>query len=280
MIGSLIITTREGLEASLIIGIILAYLARTGHHGYTRAVWAGAATAIAISVTIGAAIFVTVGELTETSEQVVEGAAMLLAAAVLSYTVIWMRHQASGLSATLQSQVSNAVGTGSGLALFILALVAVLREGVETALFLFAAASASSSKDTLIGGLVGLGVAVALGYAVYTSSNRLNLRAFFNVSGFLLIFFAAGLLVHGLHELQEAALLPAVGGQAWDLGWFLSDEEGPGIFLKALFGYISDPSLGEVTVYTGYLAAALWYYLGRRPEPAPGRSRRAAKSGR
>mgnify|MGYP005849994045 CR=1 FL=1 len=277
MLGSFVITAREGLEASLILGIILAYLARTGNGGYARTVWAGAAAAIAASLAIGGAVFATVGELAEETEVVVEGLAMVLAAAVLTYMVIWMRHQASGLSATLQGKVSAAVRSGSGLALFTLAFVAVLREGFETALFLFAAASASSPAETLVGGLLGLGAAVGLGYILYSGSRRLNLRAFFNVSGLLLILFAAGLLAHGVHELEEAALLPVVVAKVWDLRWLLDDAQGLGSFLKALFGYNADPSLGEVVSYFAYLAAALWYYL-RPPAASLRLNHRAAKS--
>ncbi|MHB1006504.1 MAG: FTR1 family iron permease [Chloroflexota bacterium] len=260
MAGSFVITLREGLEASLIVAIILAYLGRTGGHAYFKSVWVGTGAALAVSVAAGAAIFFTVGSLEGRAEQLFEGFAMLLAAGVLTYMVVWMRHQRTGIGADLREKVAVAVRSGSGVALFMLAFVAIVREGIETALFLFAATRDTSAADALLGGIGGLLGAVALGYFVYTGSRRLDLRMFFDVSGVLLVIFAAGMLAHGIHELEEAAVVPVIVEHVWDINWVLNEKEGVGSFLKALFGYNGNPSLTEVGAYALYLAASLWYF--------------------
>ena len=262
MAGPFVIMLREGLEASLIVAIILAYLGRTGGRAYIRSVWAGTAAAVAVSLGAGAAIFYLVGNLEGRAAQLFEGFAMLLAAAVLTYMVVWMRHQSANISEGLRQEVAMALRSGSGIALFSLAFVAVVREGIETALFLFAATRTATAAESLAGGIGGLAVAVGLGWVVFAGSYRLNLRAFFNVSGVLLVFFAAGMLAYGIHELEEAAVLPVVVEHVWDINWLLNENGGVGSFLKALVGYNGNPSLTEVVAYVVYLAGALWYFTG------------------
>ncbi len=269
MAASLVITLREGLEASLIIAIILAYLVRVGARGRAPAVWWGVLAAAAASAVLGAAIWATVGALAGRAEDLFEGGAMLLAAGVLTYMVVWMRHQAATARADVQGQVAAALRSGSGVALYGLAFVAVAREGVETVLFLFAATRASSPLESLVGGGLGVAVAAALGYGVYAGSRRLNLRAFFEVSGLLLIFFAAGLLAHGVHELQEAAVLPVLVEHVWNVNWLLDEDSELGSLLEALLGYDGNPSLLEVLSYAGYLGASLRYYRGPRAQMQP-----------
>ncbi len=261
MAASLVITLREGLEASLIVAIILAYLVRVGARDRARVVWWGVAAAVAASAGLGAVVLATVGTLEGRAEELFEGAAMLLAAGVLTYVVVWMRRQSRTARMALQSQVAAALMSGSDTALFTLSFVAVVREGLETALFLFAATRTSSGLETLVGGLLGLGAAAALGYGVYAGSRRLDLRLFFEVSGIVLILFAAGLLAHGVHELEEAAVLPVLVAHVWDINWLLDETSVVGSFLKALFGYNGNPSLLEAASYFGYLAASLVYYL-------------------
>lgn len=279
MLASLLVTLREGLEAALILGIILAYLVRTGNRDRFAPVWLGTGAAVAVSLAAGIAIFLTVGELEGNAEELFEGTAMLAAVAVLTYMVIWMKHQAAGMRASLQERVEVALRSGSGLALGLLAFVVVVREGIETALFFFASALASTPAESVAGGLLGLLLAAVLGYSVYTGSHRLNLRVFFNVTGALLILFAAGLLAHGIHEYHEAGLLPEVVRHVWDVNWLLPERSTLGRFLTALFGYNGNPSLVEVVSYVAYLAVSFGYYF-RRPSPrlseASGRPQQAA----
>jgi len=262
----LLITLREGLEAALIVGIILAYLAKTGNRGRNGAVWAGTAGAVVVSVLAGGLIFLTAGSIEGRAEELFEGIAMLTAAGVLTYMIFWMRRQAINIRAHLQAQVNYALQSGSALALGLLAFVAVGREGIETALFIFAATKAASPFAATAGGLLGLAAAVVLGYFLYRGTYRLNLRAFFNVTSVLLLLFAAGLLAHGLHEFHEAAVIPPLVEQVWNTNPVLSESSILGGFLKALFGYNGNPSLVEVLAWAGYLIVVGWAYF-RPPTP-------------
>ncbi len=204
--GSFVITLREGFEATLIVGIILAFLAKTGErerHG--RDVWLGVALAIGLSVAIGATLFATVGELEGTSEAIYEASAMLIAASVVTWMVFWMRRQAATIGAHLRDQVSDSLRSGGGLALAAVAFVGVGREGLETALFLFASTGESGAAVTIAGAIAGLIVATALGVLVYRGALRLDVRRFFTVTSVLVIMFAAYLVFSGVHELGEVA---------------------------------------------------------------------------
>jgi high-affinity iron transporter len=167
---------------------------------------------VVLSVAVGALLFVTVGELEGTAEQLYDGAAMLLAAAVVTWMVFWMRRQAKTIGGALRTQVGSAVARGGGLALAIVAFVAVAREGLETALFLFVSVGDNGVVQTVIGGTLGLLAAIALGMGLYRGSLRLDLRKFFLATGLLVIAFAAYLLVGGLHEFAEAG-----GGEALEV---------------------------------------------------------------
>jgi high-affinity iron transporter len=271
-----LITLREGLEAALIVGILLAYLARTGNLARKGAVWTGVGLAVVMSVLAGAVIFVTAGELEGRPEQLFEGTATLTAATVLTYMIFWMRKQAINLRAHLQAQVDAALRSGSLLALGMLAFAAVGREGIETALFMFAAARTATPVAATVGGLLGLGGAVVLGFLLYRGTYRLNLRAFFNVTSVLLLFFAAGLLAHGIHEFQEAGLVAPVVEHLWSTNRVLDNGSTVGSFLRALLGYNAEPSLTEVAVYALYLVLVGWGYF--RPPSARELSMAARRS--
>ncbi|MGH2995997.1 MAG: iron uptake transporter permease EfeU [Gaiellaceae bacterium] len=272
--GAALLTTREGLEASLIVGIVLAYLAKTENRDSFRVIWAGAAAAVAASIASGAALFFTVGELEGRAEQIFEGAAMLSAVAVLTWMIFWMRRQAANIKKELEAKLAGAVAAGSAVGLASVVFFAVLREGWETALFLFAISESSTPLSTSIGAVVGLAISITLGIALYMGSRRLNLRQFFTVTGILLIVFAAGLLAHGVHEFQEASLLPLTVEHVWDTNGIVSEGSTFGEFLTALFGYNGNPSLLEVGAWVSYLGLALWFFLrplvswGRRPAAA------------
>jgi high-affinity iron transporter len=242
-VGAFVIVLREVFEASLILGIVFAFLDKSGtreRHG--RAVWQGTLWALLLSVVIGAVLFATVGELEGSSEAVFEGTAMLVAASLVTWMAFWMRRQARTISASLRSQVGDAVASGGGAALAAVAFVAVAREGLETSLFLFASVGDDGVAPTVIGGALGLLVAVALGIGVYRGSLRLDLRRFFLVTGLLVIAFAAYLIVGGLHELGEAG-----GGEATE---------------------VAGPVLGVV-----FALACGWLYLsGSRPRLSAARS--------
>ncbi len=273
MIQSLIVTLREGLEAALIVSILLAYLTRIDYREGFRAVWWGVAGAVLLSLGVGAVLFSLGQALEGKAEEIFEGSAMLLAVVFLSWMVVWMKRQGRLLRGRLEAEAHRAATMGAA-SLAGLAFLAVGREGLETALFLFAAYETSSASATIIGGLLGLALAVALGVALYRGSHRLNLRAFFAYTGLLLIFIAGGLLAHGIHEFQEAGVLPVFVEHLWDTNSVLDENSYLGKLLKGLLGYNGNPSLIEVVAYVSYLATTLTFFLRTpREEPVEARAR-------
>src|SRR3954452_25519232 len=210
--GSFVIVLREGFEATLMVGLILGVLNKTGQRQHVRAVWWGVLAAVVTSIIIGTILFAAVGELEGRAEMLYEGTAMLLAASLVTWMVFWMRKQARTLGGHLRSQVSTALVAGGGLALASVAFVGVTREGLESALFLFASVGDSGVVQTVLAGALGFLAAVALGVLFYKGSIRMDLRRFFMVTGVLVIGFAAYLIAGGLHELGEAG-----GGEALEL---------------------------------------------------------------
>jgi len=263
--ASLLITLREGLEAGLILAIILAYLKSAGLETHFRTVLIAAFAAVLLSLVIGGAIFAIAGEFEGRAAEAFEGIMMLIAVVVLSGMIIWMKRQSATLKGSLEREVSEAIGAGSIFALALIPFSAVLREGLETSVFLYAATEASSPVQSTIGAVAGLVLAAALTWSIYKGGYRINLRIFFNVTGVLLIFIAAGLLIHGIHELQEAALLPIFIEHVWDINPVLADGSGVGEWLKALLGYNGNPSLLEVIAYPTFLIAGLWYFFAIKP---------------
>ena len=264
-----LITLREGLEMALIVVIVLAYLKRAGYTQLYSRVWQGVALATGVSLFGGAILFGFGKELEGQAEEVFEGTAMLLAVAVLTWMIIWMKGQAHHIRGHLETQMEQAITGGSTLALVAIPFLAVGREGLETALFLFGASNTATPAETTIGGLLGLTGAIILGWFIYKGTHTINLRNFFSITGVLLIVFAAGLLAHGIHEIQEAGYLPIFIEHVWDINSFLDENSTFGSFLKGIFGYNGNPSLLEVVAYPLYLGLALFYFL--RPAVVPAR---------
>jgi high-affinity iron transporter len=211
MLSSLLITLREGLEAALLVGIVLALLVRTNAGDRTRAVWAGVAAAIGVSFAAGAALFATGAELEGAAEEIFEAVAMLVAAAILTWMIFWMRRQARTLTTEMDGRVRGALAVG-GASLFWLGFVIVVREGLETALFLFAAVGDEGGAAEIVGALAGLTLAVALGLLVYRGGLRLDLGRLFGVLNVVLLAFAGYLLWGAVGELGEL-----IGGEAAEI---------------------------------------------------------------
>jgi len=269
MFAATLITLREGLEAALVVGIVLSVLRKLGQDNRSRSVWVGVAAAAIVSAGAGLALYSLGIAFEGRGEEIFEGFAMLLAASMLTWMIFWMQRQGRQIQATIESDVRQAVTAGSMWGLFMLAFIAVLREGIETALFLTAAAYSATPAPTLIGGTIGLLIAVVLGWSMFAAGKQLNVRAFFRVTSILLLLFAAGLVAHGVHELQEAALLPTIVEHVWDINHILDENGSMGTFLKALFGYNGNPSLIEVFSYGLYLfAISLVSWLRSRPQTA------------
>ena len=272
--ASFVIALREGIEAALIVSIVLAYLKQLGASDRSRLVWWGTGLAVALSVAVGTAIFIAGAEFEGTAEQVFEGLVTLAAVGVLTWMIFWMRRQGARIKSELQEKVDTALVAG-GLALAGLAFFAVLREGIETALFLFAAAKGTAVEGTAVapatqvtGAVLGLALAVILGVLLYRGGIRMNLRSFFRVTGLLLIVVAAGLFAYSLHELQEAGWLPFLETHAYDLSASLPDDEGVGAILRGLVGYNADPTWLEVVGWAAYLVVVGGLFL--RTPSVPG----------
>ena len=257
MVAALLIGFREGLEAALIVGIVMGYLVKINQHAQLRTAWAGVGAAVLLSVLVALGITAVGAELEGRAEQIFEGVAMFFAVAVLTWMIFWMRTQARTLKATLEKGIHAVVTSGAAWGLFSLTFVAVFREGVETALLLSASAFAADGASTFIGAVIGLLLAAALGWGIYASTVRLNLRLFFNITSVLLLFFAAGLLAHGVHEFQEAGLLPLTIEHVWDTNHILNEHSTAGEILNALLGYNGNPSLLEIISYVAYWVVAL-----------------------
>jgi high-affinity iron transporter len=276
---------REGVEAALIVAIICAYLAKTGNRRFFPTVFAGAALAIGASAVLGIVLFATVGSFEEPYEQLFEALTMILAASVVTWMLFWMRRQAASVKGELQASVDRALDSGSVYALAILAFIAIIREGVETALFLTGQAAAASSDggapSVFVGALIGLAIAGLLGVGFYHGSRRLNLTTFFRWTGVALVFIAAGLLSHAVHELVEIGVINVGTATLFDVSAILPHEEGiVGQVLRALFGYTSQPEIATFAVWVSYVVVVLTLYL--RPikrTPIPARAGSAATAG-
>ncbi|MGH2402799.1 MAG: iron uptake transporter permease EfeU [Candidatus Limnocylindria bacterium] len=272
---------REGVEAALIVSIILAYLAKTGNQRHFGKIWLGAGAAIGLSVAIGLILFVTIGGFEEPAEQIFEGFAMLIAAGVVTWMLFWMRRTAANIKGQLQAGVDRALVEGGIFGLAILAFTAVIREGIETALFLMGQATAAGSEasSTLVGAVIGLAIAVAIGYGLYKGARVINLRTFFSWTGIALVFIAAGLLSHAVHEFVEAGWITFGTGTAFDISGILPHEAEPengalgviGSILRALVGYTSTPEWITFAAWLAYLVVVLYLYT-RPIRPAESRS--------
>lgn len=258
MLPSFTLSLREGLEAALIIGIVLGSLRQMQRTELKPVIWFGVLSAVLVSL-VGALVLNLVGaEFEGRAEELFEGFAMLFAAGLLTWMIFWMRRQGASLKQELEADVRRVVVKSGATALFILVFLSVAREGLELALFLFAAGVDSEATPIITGAALGLLVSAVLGWILFASTRRLSLRNFFRVTNMLLIIFAAGLVAHGVHELNEAGLIPPIIEHVWDTNGFINENSTAGELLKALVGYNGNPSLTEVISYIGYFVILGW----------------------
>jgi len=252
MFPSFLLSLREGLEATLIVGIVIASLYKIRRPELMPNVWWG--VGIALLVSIFAAITLTQfgAEFEGRAEGIFEGTAMFLAAGILTWMIFWMRANAQTLRQEIENDVRYAARYRGRRALFMLAFLAIVREGLELVLFLIAAKISSNTWQTLVGAFLGLGTAIIIGLLFFKSTRRMSLTGFFQVTNLLLIFFAAGLVAHSVHQFNEAGLIPAVIEHIWDINHILDENSTPGQIAKALFGYNGDPSLTEIIAYMAF----------------------------
>lgn len=265
MIAALIVTLRETLEASLIVGILLAYLQKTGNKKHAKYVWWGVGLGILVSLALAFVFQRYLGGFEGRAEELYEGVAMLTAAALLTWMILWVLMQRRGIKAKIEEKASMHVDNDHPWGLFFLSFVAVVREGIETVIFLQAALIGSQASNVFLGGLVGIVVAVIASYFLFKGAMQFHVKKFFTFTSVLLILFAAGLVAHGVHELQEAMVLPIFNEHVWDMNSILNEKEGVGSFLKGVFGYNGNPSFLEVVSYVVYLIGIsfVWWRLDK-----------------
>ncbi|HEY9246894.1 MAG TPA: FTR1 family protein [Candidatus Methanoperedens sp.] len=265
MFTSFIITFREALEAALIIGIIAAYIARVGRKDLNRYLYMGIAGAIFASAAVALLFKLVYGELEGTAEQMFEGIAALAASVVLTYMIFWMAENSRKIKGELQEKIDVSISKGEKIGIAGLSFIAVFREGVETVLFLGTLAIASPA-DTLLGFAAGVIAVVILSIVMFKGIYSLDISKFFKYTSIVLLLFSAGLAARGVHEFNEAGIIPPVIEHMWDLNppvnpdgsYPLFHENGLiGSSLKSLIGYNADPSLTEVLAYVGY-----WSVIG------------------
>lgn len=268
--AAFLVMLREGVEAALIVGILLAYVHRLGNRRGTHWVWVGTVSAMVLSGIAGIVIFSTIGSLGPRAEVIAEGVVAWLAAGLLTWMIFWMGSQARHIRRRLEGEVDTAIASGGGAALAAIAFVAVLREGLETALFLISTTIGTEADGLqLLGGMLGLVVAIAIGYLIYRGGTRIDIRSFFRVTGVLIILFAAGLVAKGIHEFQVGGLLPAVADPLWSLNVLDPDTTLVGQFAKSLFGWRPDPSLLMVVGYVAYLVPIGTAFLSMTQKKLP-----------
>ncbi len=251
MLAEALISFRESLEAALVVGIVLAYLERTGNVRYNRHIYLGVVAGILASLAGGFALYSIGSDFEGASAKIFEGSMMLLGSLLVSWMILWMLRQAH-VKKEIEQKVGKELGEKHAFGLLVFVFVSVFREGIETVIFL-SASFFTSQAFSVSGVLLGFGAAVLLAFLIFEAAVRVDLKTFFNATSILLIFFAAGLFSHAIAEFQEGGILPEQG-PAWDSSWLVSKESAAGIALKSLFGYTPTPTSLRVFAYLFYWA--------------------------
>jgi len=261
-----LIMLREGTEAAIIVGIVSSYLAQTDRRQWLPAVWIGIIGAIAACAALAAALEVAGAEFPQRQQELFEGVVALIAVAMLTSMVFWMRKAARSIASDLRASVDAALSRGGrgGFALATLAFLAVGREGLETIFFLSAIVQQSQGWSILIGAVLGLICAFGIGFAIYVGGTRINLRRFFQWTGVFIIFVAAGLLAGAVRAFHEAGIWNGLQGPAFDLSRILPADGLVGTLLGGFFGYQEAPTVGELVAYLGFLIPILLLFFTQR----------------
>lgn len=261
-----IIGLREGVEAALVVGIILGYLVKVGRGDLRRYVYGGTSVAFVASAAIAGVLFLLRAEFSGPAEAAFEGFALVLAVVVLTSMVFWMMNASKSLSVQVQKRIDSYLDGSRLFGLVALSFLVVFREGVETALLMFGAGAETSASDATLGVGIGLAIAAVLGIGIMRLSWRIPLHRFFQITGVALVVIGAGLLATGVAELQEAFGWTVGSGLVYDLSAvFSSDQANPlGYLLRGIVGYSDRPTVLESAVYLAYWAFVAAVYLGIR----------------
>ncbi len=271
VLANLLIGLREGLEASLVVGILVAYLVKTGRRERLSSVWIGVGSAIVLSLAVGGALSLTATELPESAEHIFAGLTSILAVVFVTWMIFWMRRTARSMAGDLRGRLDKALHLGAG-ALIATAFLAVAREGLETALFMWSAVQTAGSGATpLLGGLLGLLISAMLGWLIYRRAVRINLANFFTWTGLALVVVAAGVLSYGVGDLQEAGVLQGHEALAFDVSGTIAPTSVVGTLLTGLFNLSPAMTWLQVTLWLGYLVPVMAVFLrpSRTPVAAP-----------
>jgi high-affinity iron transporter len=272
LFSSALIGLREGLEAALVVSILVAFLVKSDKRAHLKWVWTGVAAALLLCVVIGTVVAYTIGELQFEHQEIAGGSLSIIAVAFVTWMIFWMRATARTISTELRGKLSAALELGPA-AVVVMALLAVGREGLETMAFFYANVRTAESGTTqpLIGFIVGIAVAVALGWLIYRGALRFNLGRFFTITGALLVFVAAGILAYGLHDLQEAGVLPGLNTLAFDLSGPMPEDSWYGALAKGLLNYSAQTTVLQAVVWVAYVAIVLPLFLrpGTKPAATP-----------
>ncbi len=274
MLPSLLIMVREGFEAALVVSIVFAYLRRIERLDLARSAWMGVAAAVATSIAIGVVVHLTIGSLSGVPRMRAFAGVSFAAAAVLTWMIFWMRKQSRAIKGDIERHIDAALDDSSnrvGRAVTLVAFLAVVREGVEAALFLIAAATSADGASVAVGAAIGIAIASALGLAVYFGGRRVPMKTFFTVSGLVIIVFAAGLLARTVLFLQVSGDLGIAVDNVYDLTryGFLTQQTEFGKFLGAMFGWDPRPSIEQVIAWAAYLVPVTVLFLRKSAAPRP-----------
>lgn len=278
MLANYLIGLREGLEATLVVVILVAYLVKSDRRALLGRVWGGVAIAVLVSLGFGALLTFGPRGLSFEAQEAIGGSLSLVAVAFVTAMVMWMARSARSLSGDLKGQVDKATAAG-GVGLVVVAMLAVGREGLETALFLWAATQAAagiggSTAGPLIGAALGLASAVLLGYLFYKGALKINLGMFFTWTGAILILVAAGVLGYGLHDLQEAGILPGLNSLAFDVSGTIPENSFVGTILKGTLNFSPATTWLQAIAWLAYVAVTMTVFFrvirrSNQPAPAP-----------
>lgn len=271
LVAAYLIGLREGLEATLVVSILVAYLVKSQRRDRLPLVWSGVGAAVALSIGFGALLSYTTTSILSTyeSRELFEAIASLLAVVFVTWMIFWMRGAARSIAGELRAKLGGAVAIG-GVAVAMVAFLSVAREGLETALLFFSAAQGSTDATgpllAIAGGIV---TAVVLGVLLYQGAVRVNLTTFFTWTGALLVLVAAGILKYSVHDFQEAGVLPGGSSLAFDVTNVLDPNSWYGSTLEGMFNITGDPSWFELIAWLAYGVPVLTLFLWRRSAPAP-----------
>ena len=264
MFANFLIGLREGLEAALVVSILIAYLVKSARRDRTPPIWLGVTAAVVLSVAFGALLTFTSSQLSFRAQEAFGGTLSIIAVGFVTWMIFWMRRTARTLSRELRGRVDTALAA-SGAALAVTAFLAVGREGLETSLFIWSAAQATGqTTDPLLGATLGLLTAVVLGYLFYRGALKINLSRFFTWTGAALIVVAAGVLAYGVHDLQEAALLPGLNSLAFDVSGTIRPDSWLGTLLRGTINFTPQTTWLQAAAWLLYVVPVGWLFL--RPQ--------------